>query len=891
MNRKNIFLVTISIICSMATAAAQVPPGVGARTGAGMQNMNMGRFYGRILDKATGKGIDAASVQILQNRFDTVTKKRKEVVAGGQLTRANGDFSIEGLPISGQYKLRITAIGYTVFEQAVRFELSGDMSQMMSRIDRDLGDLKMEIDSKQLEEVKVTGSKPFMQMGVDRRIFNVEKSIVSTGQTATELMRNIPGVDVDIDGNVSLRNAAPTIFVDGRPTTLTLDQIPSDAIASVELITNPSAKFDASGGMAGIINIVLKKNRKAGYNGNLRSGIDSRAMVNLGGDLNAKQEKVNMFVSGMFNQRKSISEGISERTETYAYPTLKYNQANDSRSLGFFAFGRAGFDYFINNRNTLTVSGNFVRGRFDNSDLLDIRTDTLYTGAARTSYSERTTDFGSNFLNVGPAIGYKKLFKKPGMELTADINYNYSRNWSDGSFNTQYLDALTNGPKGRPVEQRQEGRGNNSFYTAQVDYTNPLTDKSKVEMGVRAAVRDVRSENLNYIYSFNLAQFIPIAQINANYKYDDQVYAAYGTYSNIFRKKLTFQGGLRVESSTYRGTLLTNNSSFQNSFPLSLFPSSFLTYRISETQDLQFSYSRRVNRPNFFQLLPFVDYTDSLNISRGNPGLLPEFTNSLELGYQKSFNKGHSLLVTAYFKGSNNLITRYQVKESSPLTGRDVIINTYVNANSSRAYGVELTSKNPVASWLELTTNLNLYNSAINGGNLGQNFSSDLNSFFGKMNAAIKLPNNWSIQLSGDYRSRSILPQGNSGSSGGWGGGGGRSGGRSGGGGGGWGGFVQTTAQGYVNPNYGVDIAIRRDFLKEKRGSFTLSMNDVLRTRVYSTYSESPYFTQEFSRRRDWQVLRVNFSYRFGKFDVSLFKRRNNGSGMDGMQEGMGMQQ
>jgi outer membrane receptor protein involved in Fe transport len=859
--------------------------------GGGMQNMNMGRFYGRIIDN-NRKGVDAASVQLVQNRFDTATKKRKDVVISGQLTKSNGDFSLEGLPIMGQFKLRITAIGYMTLEQTIKFDISfgGDMSQMMNKVDKDLGDIKLEVDSKQLEEVKVVGTKPFMQMGVDRRIFNVEKSLVSTGQTATELMRNIPGVDVDIDGNVSLRNASPTIFVDGRPTTLTLDQIPSDAIASVELITNPSAKYDASGGMAGIVNIVLKKNRRTGYNGNLRTGIDSRAMVNLGGDLNAKQDKINMFVSGMINQRKSISEGISTRTETYSSPSIHYNQESNSKNLGYFAFGRAGFDYFINNRNTLTVSGNFVKGTFDNEDVLNILTDTMYTAGKVSTLSQRTTGFGSNFQNFGPAIGYKKLFKKSGMELTADLNVNYSKNGSDGSFNTQYYENLTNSPKGRPISQKQNGRGDNQFYTMQVDFSNPLGEKSKMELGVRAAIRDVQSENLNYIYSFALNDFIPILAINANYKYNDRVLAAYGTYSNIIGKKFTYQLGMRLESSRYKGTLLTNNSSFENSFPFSLFPSTFLTYRISETQDIQFSYSRRVNRPNFFQLLPFVDYTDSLNISRGNPDLIPEFTNSLEMGYQKSFKKGHTLLASVYLKTSNNLITRYQVKESNPVSGRDVIINTYVNANSSMAYGVELTAKNPVTKWLELTTNLNFYNSSINGGNLGQNFSSDMNSFFGKLNAAIKLPNNFSIQLSGDYRSRSILPQGNSGGSS-WGGGGSRSGGRSGGGGGSWGGFVQTTAQGYVNPNYGVDIAIRKDFMKEKRGSFTLSMNDLFRTRVYSTYSESPYFVQEFSRRRDWQVLRLNFSYRFGKFDVSLFKRKNNGSGMDGMQEGMSMQQ
>jgi outer membrane receptor protein involved in Fe transport len=868
---------------------AQIPPGVGNR-GGGMQNMNMGRFYGRIIDNNTKKGVDAASVQLIQNRFDSATKKRKDVVISGQLTKSNGDFSLESLPIMGQFKLRISAIGYVTLEQSVKFDISfgGDMSQMMNKVDKDLGDIKLQVDSKQLEEVKVVGTKPFMQMGVDRRIFNVEKSLVSTGQTATELMRNIPGVDVDIDGNVSLRNASPTIFVDGRPTTLTLDQIPSDAIASVELITNPSAKYDASGGMAGIVNIVLKKNRRTGYNGNLRTGLDSRAMVNLGGDLNAKQDKVNMFVSGMFNQRKSISEGQSDRLETYSLPNINYDQDSRSENLGYFAFGRAGFDYFINNRNTLTVSGNFVKGTFDNEDILDILTDTLYAAGKVSTISQRTTGFSSNFQNFGPSIGYKKLFKKSGMELTADINVNYRKNSSEGAFNTQYYDNLTNSPKGKPIEQKQNGIGDNQSYTMQVDFTNPLGEKAKMEMGLRAAISEVQSENLNYIYSFALNDYIPIVAINANYKYNDRVLAAYGTYSNIVGKKFTYQVGMRVESSRYKGTLLTNNSSFENSFPFSMFPSTFLTYRITQTQDLQFSYSRRVNRPNFFQLLPFVDYTDSLNISRGNPDLIPEFTNSLEMGYQKSFAKGHSLLASVYLKTSNNLITRYQLKEANPISGRDVIINTYVNANSSQAYGVELTSKNPVTSWLELTTNLNFYNSSINGGNLAQNFSSDMNSFFGKLNAAIKLPKNFSIQLSGDYRSRSILPQGNSGGSG-WSGGGGRSSGRSGGGGGGWGGFVQTTAQGYVNPNYGVDIALRKDFLKEKRGSFTLSMNDVFRSRVYSTYSESTYFVQEFSRRRDWQVLRLNFSYRFGKFDVSLFKRKNNGSGMEGMQDGMNM--
>lgn len=884
--RKAFFLVFILI--SIA-GLAQIPSGAGNRGAGATQNMNMGRFYGRVMDKNNNRGVDAASIQLIQNKFDTVTKKRKDVVISGQLTKANGDFSLEGLPIMGQFKLKISAMGYTTYEQPVKFEVSmngGDFSQMMNKVDKDLGNIKLEVDSKQLEEIKITGTKPFMQMGVDRRIFNVEKSLVSTGQTATELMRNIPGVDVDIDGNVSLRNAPPTIFVDGRPTTLTLDQIPADAIQSVELITNPSAKFDASGGMAGILNIVLKKNRKAGYNGNLRAGVDSRGMINLGGDINVKQDKVNLFASGMFNQRKSIGEGVSDRRELYTTPNILFNQLSNPLSKGYFAFARLGMDYFINNRNTITISGNFVRGQFDNSDLLKIKTDSIYNSLIKSDYSERTTSSAFSFQNMGTALGYKKLFKKAGMELTSDLNFNYSRNNSQGAFNTQYYDPSEN-PKGIPIQQKQNGQGNNKFYTVQVDFVNPLTEKSKMELGVRAAIRDVRSENLNYIFNEFTGDFVPIAAINANYKYLDRVLAAYGTYSNIIGKKFTYQLGLRVESSKYEGTLLTNDSSFENSFPFSLFPSVFMTYNISETQNLQFSYSRRINRPNFFQLLPFVDYTDSLNINRGNPALVPEFTNSMELGYQKNFKKGHSLLSSVYFKMTDDLITRYQILEPSSIPGRDVIINTYINANSSRAFGVELTSKNPITKWLEITTNINVYNSKINADNVSglEDFEA-ITTFFGKMNASFKLPKDFSIQLSGDYRGKSILPQGG-------GGGGGRGGGMGGGGmgGGNWGGFTQTTAQGYNNPNYGVDIAVRKDFMKEKRASLTLSVNDIFKTRVNSQFSESEFFIQEATRRRDWQVFRLNFSWRFGKFDVSLFKRKNVRSGAEGMSEGMNMQQ
>ena len=186
-------------------------------------------------------------------------------------------------------------------------------TQAINAIDKDLGNIKLTEDAQTLESATVTASKPLITMGVDRKIYNVEKDISAAGGSATDVMKNVPSVQVDIDGNVTLRNSPPTIFVDGRPTTLTLDQIPADAIQSVEIITNPGAKYDASGGTAGILNIVLKKNRKAGYNGNVRAGIDQRGKFNLGGDINVKQGKVNFFLAGNLNERKSISIGDQSR--------------------------------------------------------------------------------------------------------------------------------------------------------------------------------------------------------------------------------------------------------------------------------------------------------------------------------------------------------------------------------------------------------------------------------------------------------------------------------------------------------------------------------------------------------------------------------------------------
>jgi len=836
----------------------------------GQGQMNVARFYGRVIDASNNKGIDAASIQLMQSKFDSASGKQKNTVIAVQLT-TNGNFNIENLSPAGKYQLLITAIGYSPIEKAVQFDIKrgGNPSEMMGNLDKDLGNIKMQIDAQQLSEIKVVASKPMFQMGVDRKIFNVDKNIVTTGQTATEIMKNVPGVNVDIDGNVTLRNAAPTIFVDGRPTTMTLDQIPADAIESVEIITNPSAKFDASGGTAGILNVILKKNRKAGYNGNLRAGIDSRGKLNLGGDINIKQGKVNFFASLFFNQRKGKSIGTTYRENRYADKNQNtiLNQESNTINPGQFVFGRFGFDYLMDNRNTLTLSMALPDGSFNSSQEDKIQIDTLLT-PIKSQYAIRNTDSRRSFHAIEPAVGFKHLFPKQGRELTADMSFNASRNSGDADYitkyfyNSDYSDTL-----GNPALQRLLGSGKSRNWVIQSDYTTPV-GKGKFETGVRAAIRNTKSISENSAYSYELNKYIVIPSASSNYKYNDQVYAAYATYSNKIGDGLSYQAGLRVESSNYTGSLLSTNQEFSNKYPLQFFPSLFITKSFKPGQDLQLNYSRRINRPNFWQLIPFYDVSDLLNISVGNPGLKPEFTNSFELNYTQSLGGGHSLLTSVYFKQTNNLITQYQSRQYDvPLPDGKLdsaIVTSYINANSSRSYGLELTSKNPLANWVDVTTNLNFYNARID--NSGLDSSLGVNNkwaFFGKMNFNFKLPSNFTIQLSGDYQSRTLVPQG---------GGGGRR---------GFFGGPTGAAQGYINPNYGVDIALRKEFMKDKRIAVTLSVNDILKTRKYDAHSENSVFIQDITRRRDWQIVRLNLSYRFGKFDVSLFKRKNNKTGTD----------
>ena len=869
------FLFFLGYLALYQMSYSQMP---GGRAGGGGQQMNIGRFYGKVVDSKTNKGMEAVSVQLIQSKFDTVSKKRRDSVIAGMFTPKSGNFSFESLPIFGNYKLTITAIGYKPIEQKVAFEMKmgqGDMSQAMAGVDKDLGNIKVEADAQVLEAVTVSGSKPLMQMGIDRKIFNVEKNITSAGGTGVDVMRNIPSVNVDIDGNVTLRNSAPQIFVDGRPSTLTLEQIPADAIESVELITNPSAKFDASGGQSGILNIVLKKARKVGYNGGLRGGIDSRARVNAGADINVRQGKVNLFANAMYNQRKSKGWGETDRLNLFENPQTTVFQDNNSVFNGAFAFSRFGLDLFLDNRNTITIAQSIVGGDFKFDNRNNILYDTLNAGSdIETQF--RNTMGKNTFRNYGTMVSFKHLFAKAGKEWTADVNFNRSRNTNNSDIRFRsFTDMNQLDPKSPEMLQEIEGGGRNTFLVMQTDYVNPINDNMKWEGGLRAQIRTFESNQLNYLNGV----FNPL--ISNNFEYTDYVYAGYVTFSQKIKDKFSYQLGLRAESSSYEGVQL-GKSKYTNEFPLSFFPSVFVTKSIGDKQDIQLNYSRRINRPNFFQLMPNTDFSDPLNYQTGNPDLKPEFTNSLELSYQKTYGeRNNTFLATVFGKYTTDLISRYQSRQKVGSSDTTAFVSTWINASTAYAAGLELVFRNNLTKWWELNLNTNVYYSKINGSNVVPDLENERISSFTKLNNTFKINKGWSIQLSADYQSKSALPVSTSNS-----GGGGR--GFGGGGGGGFMGGSPSTTQGYINANYGVDMGLRKDFkIKTNQASISLNINDIFRTRRYFVHSESAGFIQDEWRRRDPQIVRLNFNYRFGKFDVSLFKRKNMRSESEGMQNGM----
>ncbi|HVG16470.1 MAG TPA: TonB-dependent receptor, partial [Chitinophagaceae bacterium] len=670
---KKMFLPGLSLLIAFQTFSQQEQE---PQLNSTVIQVSSNTLYGKVADKKSQKGLGAVSVQLF-------SLSSPDSLIGAMFTRPNGDFRFTNLPPVDSLHIVMSAIGYTRNDRLITFNVRNNNGF----ISKDLGNVFLEQDVKTLSAVTVTAGRPALEMGIDRRVFNVERSLTATGGTAVDVMKNIPSVTVDVNGNVTLRNSSPQIFVDGRPTILTLEQIPADNIERVELITNPSARFDAAS-TGGIINVVLKRNKRVGFNGIASAGIGHPDILNSNLSLNVRQGKFNFFGSGSYNQSGGRNIGRTERqNKEDGLIDSYFNQNSTNNRMRRFSSFRFGVDYYLDNRNTISLTQGFVRGRFTNKEEQD--QEYLNSLKVLERYGDRFSEGRSRFNRRTSELNFVHKFPDPGKELTAGVTYNYG----DGGTNTNILNNFYF-PDGRafsaPARVRNSGSNNNDQVTVQVDFVNPLNENAKLETGVRTYINNYGNRFATYSINNNNETLLPLSN---NIRYREMVNAFYITYSNKI-KTFSYQAGLRAEHSDFDGKLLDSGKDFGYRYPESidrlfdaLFPSLFLTRAINEKTELGLNYSRRIRRPNFWQLNPFIDINDPVNISQGNPALRPEFTNSFELNYSHEYNSG-SLLSSVYYRNNQGDITQYSdtisaaqyTQLNNAAVDPNAILNTFINA-------------------------------------------------------------------------------------------------------------------------------------------------------------------------------------------------------------------
>ncbi len=803
-----LFLLLLTFNFQLLTSYAQKPQG---------KPPAIGKIYGRILDSKTKQPVEFASV--------TATSLKNDSIISGSLVKQNGDFSLEKLPLI-PLKIKISFIGYLTLEQTVALN--------MQNMEVDMGNLKMEQDSKVLNEVVIGEEKSTMTMSIDRKVYNVDKDISTKGGTASDIMKNIPSVSVDADGNATLRNSGTQVYVDGRPTTLTLDQIPADQVDKVEVITNASVKFDASTS-GGILNIVMKQNRKPGYNGTISAGIGTNSRYNATGSISIRQKPINFSASYSFNSSRNYNEGYTYRTNLYNNsPTSYFNQDNVNDEQGVNHMARLGLDITLNNRNLLTLSGNFSYRLNDSDD------EQLFTYANSenviTETGSRNNVQLNNHYNYTASAFFKHTFPKKGEELTIDASYNYSNSARDYVFTTNSYDSLQS-PE-TPEIQRNDGGSISNQYIFQVDYVNPLTENSKLEAGIRSYYKPYTSFNFTENYVFPTDSYEKDTILSNDYYIDDLINAAYINYMSKMWWNIRYQVGFRFEQSYYKGTIKDRDLAFSYSYPSSasnilnsIFPGIYFTKEVAKNQDVQLNFSRKLNRPNFFQLNPFIMGADRQNYRIGNPTLKPEFTNMGELNYNP-WNEEFNLLCSFYFKLTENPITN--VAYPSEIDSL-ILVNTFVNGKSSFTYGWDNSLKLTLIKPLDITLGGNISYVALSSSDgLTQNSGFNWDA---KANISYRLPKDFTLQANGRYESPKII------------------------------------LQGTMIPQYSVDFTVSKSI--KKKWNFNLTLNDAFNTRRWGASYDTPYYIQEVSRRRETRFLRFTVSYNFGEQDASLFKKRN----------------
>jgi len=772
-----------------------------------------GHISGKVIDGNNAEPVAFATVALIKRSDNQIAKALQTDIQGG--------FKLDNVAY-GRYLLRITFVGYATI-------IKDSISVNPNHKTINFGVLKMHAGkSALLNEVSVRSKKSSIQLGIDRKVFAVDQSLVSEGGSATDLLTNVPSVQVDVDGNVNLRGSSNVrILIDGKPSLIAggnvsdiLQSIPASSIETIELITNPSSKYDPEG-QSGIINIVLKKNKSLGFTGTASVSAGTLQAFNSNVSLAYQHKKINIYGNYSHRQNNRSADGFSYRTRDAIQPNTvaqQYNQNSLNTGGNNGNQIKAGIDYNLANKTTVSFSSN-INFR-DNDRIQNSITNGLNYPGALIQKQVTANEANNHGNNHDFNIDLSQKFKKPKEELTA--------NFSLGKGNENDVDNLnseqyTYYPASKYFDNRQYNlnQGNNRNWNLQADYTDPIGKDGKLELGYRTTLSRADNSFIASVYDTSAKDFVFDPTISTQFIYDEKTHAAYGTYQQQYGK-FGLQVGSRFEKTIINTDLVaTNQSHVQNYFRI--YPSVFLSEKLSEDQTLQLSYSRRINRPRDREINPFLDKSDPLSYRQGNPDLRPEDVHSFELSYAKYW-KSTTLTSSIYYRRTNDIIEF--VRSLYDNTG--VSITNFANFEYGTASGFEFIARTDITNKWNVTSNLNLYRNTLKGNSALGVADNDGFAWNANLTTNITLPYSFSLQVRGDYQA------------------------------------PQAIAQGHSKANSGVDAALRYDFYKRK-ASLSLNGRDLFNTRKFGYVTDDGTYQSNVNRRFQSRMFLMTLSYRFGR--------------------------
>ncbi|MDB5119013.1 MAG: TonB-dependent receptor plug [Sphingobacteriales bacterium] len=822
-NVQDVFAQIPDSIITQTDSVANKPIDTVIKKESGVLNQKPITVTGKVVDSKTGAPMDFASVALFNDKSVSKTTA----------TTLTGDFSFKDIP-NGNYSIRIGFVGYTPFVKK-SFSVNSP-SGVFS-----LGTIMLvSSNAKVLKEVVVTGQKSTIQLGIDRKIFNVDQSMVSQGGSVTDLLSNIPSVSVDIDGNINLRGTNNVrILIDGKPSALAgsniaqlLQSIPASSIQNIELVTNPSSKYDAEG-QSGIINIVLKKNQKIGLNGSVALTAGTQENYNANTSLSYRNDKWNLFGNYSFRNGNRIGTGFNN-TDYFNNTTI--DNQNDNRRTDVSNTVKLGAEYSPSQKTTIGLSGNLsVR---DNKRIENLNYQYFNipdrTGTSTRNSIQQEDDHGCD-LN----LDINQKFKRKGEELTGNVSYGKGKEDGVQSQNQDYY-APTGNVQGIPSRRTNDTYEDSKSINIQMDYTLPVNDKIKLEAGYRTSIRRSDESRLSDTLNLLSNNFTRDFGLTNDFSLEDMVHAAYFNYQNQLTKTFGFQMGMRAEQA-YLNTQLTSfyavqppKGTLSKLDYFRIYPSVFLTKKLAGENQLQLSYSRRVNRPRGWQVNPFLDISDNNNYRQGNPNLKPEDIHSFELSYMKYW-KAVTLTSSVYARQVNDVV---QPIVTSYDEDKGITLTQFYNLSKNQAAGFEFISKVDVSKAVNLTGNLNLFYNKFTS-KVANISSSDGFNWNGNLTTDFKFPSNITAQLRMDYSAPRVMAQGRS------------------------------------KEMYGLDAAVKKDVLNRK-ATIALNVRNILNSRVWGGTTNTEFFIQNFERQFQPRIANLTFSYRFGKQDFKSNKRERN---------------